>query len=107
VCGWPSCVARPRRRRPQPSSLRVLGKGLPGAHGRLRRPPRRHWTAGSTAGRPRLVKPDSPPALLLGARGKRLDPRVARSVVHQAASRRTRRAGRRRRTAFGTPPQRT
>ena len=31
-----------------------------------------------------LVVPGSPPALLLGARGGRLDPRVVRSVVHRA-----------------------
>jgi len=33
-------------------------------------------------GRPRLATPDSGPALLLGARGGRLDPRIARRVVH-------------------------
>ncbi|HWB68168.1 MAG TPA: tyrosine recombinase XerC [Mycobacteriales bacterium] len=33
--------------------------------------------------RPRLATPDSGPALLLGARGRRLDPRTARRVVHQ------------------------
>ena len=39
-------------------------------------------------GRPSAARdrPASPPALLLGARGGRLDPRVARSVVHRAAS---------------------
>ena len=35
-------------------------------------------------GRSALATPDSPPALLLGARGGRLDPRVARDVVHRA-----------------------
>ena len=34
-------------------------------------------------GRPALARPGSPPALLLGARGGRLDPRVARSAVHR------------------------
>ncbi|MCV7167580.1 tyrosine-type recombinase/integrase, partial [Mycobacterium stomatepiae] len=34
-------------------------------------------------GRPRLVTEESGPALLLGARGGRLDPRQARTVVHQ------------------------
>lgn len=34
------------------------------------------------AGRPRLVRPVSGPALLLGARGRRLDPRSARRLVH-------------------------
>jgi integrase/recombinase XerC len=36
------------------------------------------------AGRRALARPGSPPALLLGARGGRLDPRVARTVVHRA-----------------------
>jgi integrase/recombinase XerC len=35
-------------------------------------------------GRPRFVTVDSGPALLLGARGGRLDPRTARQVVHEA-----------------------
>jgi integrase/recombinase XerC len=34
-------------------------------------------------GRPALATPDSGPALLLGPRGRRLDPRQARTVVHQ------------------------
>ncbi len=43
----------------------------------------RRWTA---AGRPALARPGSPPALLLGARGGRLDPRVARAAVHRAVA---------------------
>ena len=35
-------------------------------------------------GRPALARPGSPPALLLGVRGGRLDPRVARSAVYRA-----------------------
>jgi integrase/recombinase XerC len=67
-------------------ALRVLGKGnrertvvygVPAADA-LRR-----WLTG---GRPALVKAGSPPALLLGARGGRLDPRIAREVVHRAAT---------------------
>jgi integrase/recombinase XerC len=67
-------------------ALRVRGKGdrertvvfgLPAARA-LRR-----WTE---VGRPGLVRPDSPPALLLGVRGRRLDPRVARTVVHRAVA---------------------
>jgi integrase/recombinase XerC len=67
-------------------ALRVLGKGdrertvvygVPAARA-LRR-----WC---DAGRPALVRPGSPPALLLGRRGGRLDPRVARTVVHQAVT---------------------
>lgn len=65
-------------------ALRVLGKGnrertvvygVPAAEA-LRR-----WVAD---GRPALIRAGSPFALLLGARGGRLDPRVARTVVHQA-----------------------
>ncbi|WP_372463163.1 tyrosine recombinase XerC [Pseudonocardia kujensis] len=65
-------------------TLRVLGKGakertvvfgVPAAHA-LRR-----WRA---LGRPTLARSDSPPALFLGVRGGRLDPRVARTLVHRA-----------------------
>jgi integrase/recombinase XerC len=65
-------------------ALRVVGKGdrertvvygVP-AEAALRR-----WL---DTGRPALVRSGSPPALLLGARGGRLDPRVARGVVHRA-----------------------
>lgn len=38
------------------------------------------------AGRPAVARPGSPPALLLGARGGRLDPRVARGVVHRVVA---------------------
>jgi integrase/recombinase XerC len=67
-------------------ALRVVGKGdrertvvygVPAATA-LRR-----WLA---LGRPALVRTGSPPALLLGTRGGRLDPRVARTVVHRALS---------------------
>ena len=65
-------------------TLRVLGKGakertvvygLPAAAALDR------WRH---EGRPRLARSTSPPALLLGARGGRLDPRIARVVVHDA-----------------------
>jgi integrase/recombinase XerC len=39
-----------------------------------------------TAGRPVLVTAESGPALLLGARGRRLDVRQARTVVHQTVA---------------------
>jgi len=63
-------------------SLRVLGKG-----GRERVVPMgipaaralRRW---QQAGRPSVVSARSGPALFLGARGARLDPRTARRVVH-------------------------
>lgn len=67
-------------------ALRVLGKGarertvvfgVPAAQV-LRR-----WI---DVGRPVLGRPGSPPALLLGERGGRLDPRVARTVVHRAVA---------------------
>jgi integrase/recombinase XerC len=65
-------------------ALRVVGKGdrertvvygVPAAEA-LRR-----WL---DTGRPVLARPGSPPALLLGARGGRIDPRVVREVVHRA-----------------------
>jgi integrase/recombinase XerC len=72
------CVDADRR------ALRVVGKGdrertvvygVPAAAA-LRR-----WLA---TGRPALVRSGSPAALLLGSRGGRLDPRVARTIVHRA-----------------------
>ena len=66
--------------------VRVLGKGnkqrtvpfgLPAADAL------RTWL---TDGRPALVTAESGPALLLGARGRRLDVRQARTVVHQTIS---------------------
>jgi integrase/recombinase XerC len=62
--------------------VRVLGKGrkersvpygVPAAHA---------LDAWLTTGRPALATSDSGPALLLGLRGGRLDPRTARKVVH-------------------------
>ena len=41
----------------------------------------RRWL---TEGRPALVQPPPPAALFLGARGGRLDPRIVRTVVHDA-----------------------
>ena len=79
LCGLDVDDVDERRR-----TLRVLGKGgrertvvfgVPAARA-LRR-----WLDG---GRPALATATSPPALLLGVRGGRLDPRVARSVVHRA-----------------------
>jgi integrase/recombinase XerC len=64
--------------------LRVIGKG-----NRERRvpygvPAQQALDSWLAAGRPGLVVPDSGPALLLGARGHRLDPRTARRAVHAA-----------------------
>jgi integrase/recombinase XerC len=63
-------------------TVRVLGKG-----GKERTVPvglPAEWAAAHWArnGRPALVTPDSEAALFLGARGRRLDPRTARRVVH-------------------------
>jgi integrase/recombinase XerC len=64
------------------NTIRVLGKG-----GRERTvpvglPAVRAVTAWKRAGRPAIARPGSGPALFLGARGRRLDPRTARRVVH-------------------------
>jgi integrase/recombinase XerC len=64
------------------NTVRVLGKG-----GRERTvpvglPAVRAVAAWKRAGRPSLARPGSGPALFLGARGGRLDPRTARRVVH-------------------------
>ena len=64
------------------NTARVLGKG-----GRERTvpvglPAVRAVAAWRRAGRPALAVPGSGPALFLGARGGRLDPRTARRVVH-------------------------
>lgn len=67
-------------------ALRVLGKGARErtvVYGVPAERSLRRWLA---SGRPALARPGSPPALLLGERGGRLDPRVARSVVHRAVA---------------------
>ena len=66
--------------------LRVLGKGnkqrtVP--YGKPAAASLRAWLA---EGRPALAAADSGPALLLGPRGRRIDPRQARTVVHQTMS---------------------
>ena len=63
--------------------LRVLGKGNKQRTAPFGAPAEdalRDWLAD---GRPALVTSESGPALLLGSRGRRLDPRQARTVVHQ------------------------
>ncbi len=67
-------------------ALRVLGKGnreRTVVYGAPAADVLQRWLA---AGRPHLVRAGSPPALLLGARGGRLDPRIAREVVHRAVT---------------------
>jgi integrase/recombinase XerC len=66
--------------------LRVLGKGNKQRTVPFGAPALAALTAWLTDGRPELVKDDSGPALLLGPRGRRLDPRQARTVVHQTMS---------------------
>lgn len=63
--------------------LRVLGKGNKQRSVPFGRPALTAFTDWLTDGRPHLVTAESGPALLLGPRGRRLDPRQARTVVHQ------------------------
>jgi integrase/recombinase XerC len=64
-------------------TVRLFGKGAKERVVPLGVPAARATATWLARGRPALVAPDSPPALLLGARGGRLDPRAARRVVHQ------------------------
>ncbi|MGN6473673.1 MAG: tyrosine recombinase XerC [Mycobacteriales bacterium] len=64
-------------------SVRLFGKGAKERVVPLGVPAARATAAWIARGRPALAVADSPPALLLGARGGRLDPRAARRVVHQ------------------------
>ncbi|KHO21489.1 tyrosine recombinase XerC [Mycolicibacterium setense] len=66
--------------------LRVLGKGNKQRTVPFGEPAHHALTTWLTEGRPAVATADSGPALLLGARGKRLDPRQARTVVHQTVS---------------------
>ncbi|VEG43161.1 site-specific recombinase XerD [Mycolicibacterium flavescens] len=66
--------------------LRVLGKGNKQRTVPFGAPAQEALTAWLDGGRPALATADSGPALLLGARGRRLDPRQARTVVHQTVA---------------------
>ncbi len=66
--------------------LRVLGKGNKQRTTPFGEPAEDALRAWLVDGRPALAAPASGPALLLGARGKRLDARQARTVVHQTVS---------------------
>ena len=66
--------------------LRVLGKGNKERTVPFGTPAGAALGAWLADGRPALVTPESGPALLLGPRGRRLDPRQARTVVHQTMS---------------------
>lgn len=63
--------------------LRVLGKGDKQRTVPYGQPAAEALRAWLTDGRPTLATAESGPALLLGARGRRLDVRQARTVVHQ------------------------
>ena len=63
--------------------LRVLGKGNKQRTVPFGVPAQAALDAWLSDGRPALATAGSGPALLLGARGRRLDPRQARTVVHQ------------------------
>ena len=63
--------------------LRVLGKGNKQRTVPFGRPALVALDDWLAEGRPHLVVSDSGPALLLGPRGRRLDPRQARTAVHQ------------------------
>lgn len=60
----------------------VMGKGAKERSVPFGRPARQALTAWIEGGRPRLAVGDSGPALFLGRRGRRLDPRQVRSAVH-------------------------
>lgn len=66
--------------------IRVLGKGNKQRTVPFGAPALHALQSWLRDGRPELVNPDSGPALLLGPRGRRLDPRQARTVVHQTVS---------------------
>src|SRR3984957_9706638 len=66
--------------------LRVLGKGNKQRSVPFGEPAADALRAWLADGRPALVAPESGPALLLGARGRRLDVRQARTVVHQTVA---------------------
>jgi integrase/recombinase XerC len=66
--------------------LRVLGKGNKQRTVPFGEPAAVALQAWLADGRPALAVADSGPALLLGARGRRIDPRQARTVVHQTVA---------------------
>lgn len=66
--------------------LRVLGKGNKERTVPFGRPAAAALSAWLADGRPALAAAASGPALLLGPRGRRLDPRQARTVVHQTVA---------------------
>lgn len=65
--------------------LRVLGKGDKERSVPIGAPARRALETYLTAARPELVSPRTGQAMILGARGGRIDPREVRRIVHRAA----------------------
>jgi len=66
--------------------VRVLGKGNKQRTAPFGTPAGEALSAWLRDGRPTLATSDSGPALLLGPRGRRLDVRQARTVVHQTVA---------------------
>ncbi|OBI87299.1 tyrosine recombinase XerC [Mycobacterium asiaticum] len=66
--------------------VRVLGKGNKQRTAPFGQPAAEALRAWLSDGRPALTTAESGPALLLGARGRRLDVRQARTVVHQTVA---------------------
>jgi integrase/recombinase XerC len=64
-------------------TVRVLGKGAKERVVPYGPPAQRALDTWLEQGRPALQTPESGSALLLGARGRRVDPRVVRTVVHR------------------------
>ncbi|BBX22079.1 tyrosine recombinase XerC [Mycolicibacter terrae] len=81
LCGLDVDDVDPSRR-----LLRVLGKGNKQRTVPFGEPAAEALQAWLARGRPPLATAESGPALLLGARGGRLDPRQARTVVHQTVA---------------------
>ncbi|RNI24325.1 tyrosine recombinase XerC [Flexivirga caeni] len=63
--------------------MRVIGKGDKERTVPFGRPAAEALEIWLQSGRPQLVRPASGAALFLGARGRRIDPRAVRSVVHR------------------------
>jgi integrase/recombinase XerC len=68
-------------------TVRVLGKGAKQRTVPYGVPAQRALDDWLARGRPSLRIPESGPALLLGARGRRIDPRTVRTVVHEGMRR--------------------
>ena len=68
----------------QRSVVRVLGKGSKERTVPVGVPAVRAVEAWLASARPQLITGDSGPAMFLGERGKRIDPRVVRRIVHRS-----------------------